>query len=110
MHRYRHSVWLSLPVTLLALSAAKAEPVVQIEEPSDVRERLLVSGELAQPRSPLFDEVTPESRDWRRIRLRQGAGLELRREISLGEREIVFAVKGPLMKKKRLGLAFELRF
>ncbi len=110
MHRYRHSVWLSLPVTLLALSAAKAEPVVQIEEPSDVRERPLVSGELARSRSVLSERVIPESRDWRRIRLREGAGLELRREISLGERDIVFGVKGPLLKKKRLGLAFELRF
>jgi hypothetical protein len=110
MHRYRHSVWRSFPVTLLALSVARAEPVLQIEEPSDVQEWPLVSAELARSRGALSDLVIPESRDWRRIRLRKGAGLEMRHEISLGERDIVLGVKGPLMKKKRLGLAFELRF
>ena len=110
MHRCRRSVWFSLPLALLALSAAKAEPVVQIEEPSDVQVPHVVSVELARSRSSLSDHAISESRDWRRIRLRKGAGLELRREISLGERVIVLGVKGPLMKKKRLGLAFELRF
>ncbi len=108
MHRYRHSVWLSLPLALLALSGAKAEPVVQIEGPSGVRPPF--SGELALARGASPEEAISESRDWRRIRLRKGAGLEVRREINLGEREIVLGVKGPLMKKKRLGLAFELRF
>ncbi len=108
MHRYRHSVWLSLPLALLALSGAEAEPVVQIEEPSNMRP--LFSGELALARNAPSDQAISESRDWRRIRLRKGAGLEVRREINLGERDIVLGVMGPLMKKKRLGLAFELRF
>ncbi len=110
MHRHRHSVWLSIPLTLLALSAAKAEPVVQVEEPSDVRVRPLFSGGLARARSALSAEAISESQDWRRIRLRKGAGLEVRREVSLGERDVVLGVKGPLLKKNRLGLAFELRF
>ena len=110
MHRHPQWVWLSIPLMLLALSAAHAEPVLQVERPSELRVRPLFFEGPARTRSVLSAEGISESQDWRRIRLHKNAGLEVRRELSLGERHIVLGVKGPLMKRKRLGLAFELRF
>ena len=54
-----------------------------------------------------------EERAWFRqdITLHEKAGLAYTRGLKLGERPLVFGIKGPVMKKqKALGLAFKINF
>jgi len=102
--------WTLLPLPLLMLSLSGA----QAQESASVR------AFVAQPSRPLLTSETPtperqawgddfETRAWGRLYLNK-SGLEIRQPMRLGEHELEFGVKGPLMKRERVGLAFELRF
>ncbi|MGH0031402.1 MAG: hypothetical protein ACQGVC_16525 [Myxococcota bacterium] len=107
MHRRS---WFSIPLLLLPLSTASAE------EPTPgqalVREPFREVGELSQLHDPgrlHGAEPVQETRAWDRLYLNK-SGLEVRKPLTLGERRIELGVKGPLMKRKRVGLKFEVRF
>ena len=93
--------WLSLPLLLLSLSAQAEEPALLRPETSEPARRLLSSNPIRLERDRSFDALSA-TRDWRRVRVRKGAGFEYRRPVNGGEREVVFGVMGPLMKKERL--------
>lgn len=97
---------ISLPLLMLCLSGA-----AHAELPFDPKpERSLVAQEMTRGPQPLSAQPISEPRRWQRIHLAKGAGFEVRRDLAVGERDVVVGVKGPLMKRKRLGLSFEVRF
>jgi hypothetical protein len=57
-------------------------------------------------------EKSDSESSWLRthIRIRKKRGIEYRRPLTMGPREVVFSIYGPLVSKKRFGLGFELRF
>ena len=97
--------WLSLPLLLLSLSARAELPAPPQPEDSDA----VSSHPIHLERDRSLDALSA-TRWWRRVRVRKGAGFEYRRPVNLGEREVVFGVMGPLMKRERLGVALEVRF
>ena len=97
---------LSVPLLLLCFSTAHAGPLHLVAHPAEQAHAPFAVSE-AQPPSA---EGLRKAKPWGGLRFRKGAGLEVRQQLSFGERELIVGVKGPLMKKKRLGLAFEVRF
>ena len=98
--------WISLPLLLICLSGAQAEQALGNPEAPTEPARALLSAQLAErPRTP-EPEPLLAPRTWR---FRKG-GVEVRRQVQIGERDVELGVKGPLLKRKRLGLAFEVRF
>ena len=61
------------------------------------------------PAQAEWQEPDVEIQAWRQLYLNQN-GLELRQPLRVGEHRFELGLKGPLMKRKRVGLAFELRF
>jgi hypothetical protein len=57
-------------------------------------------------------EKSDSEASWLRthFRIRKKRGIEYRYPLTMGQREAVFSIYGPLVKKKRFGLGFELRF
>lgn len=109
MNRIRHHhIWIAVPLALFALSAANAEPRLLSGEPRDERMKPLLAKEL--PRAQRNFRADSNGSDWRQIRISKGAGLEVRHHFDLHERPMVLRVRGPVMKKRALGLRFELRF
>ena len=56
----------------------------------------------------------PSERDLHQVqsefRIHKRRGLEYRRGVTVGERDLVLSLQGPAMPRRRLGLAFEVRF
>ena len=51
-----------------------------------------------------------ESSNWRSNFAIKKKGLEYRHPITMGERDMIFSVHGPMIKKKTFGLGFKIRF
>ncbi len=106
MRRARRSQALGALLTValvLALgSTARADDAKEEEEPRTQRAREIIAEV----------EKSDSEASWVRthIRIRKKRGIEYRRPLTMGQRDLVFSVYGPLIKKKRLGLGFELRF
>lgn len=103
--KHTHRSWISLPLLMLSLSGAQAEePLPPAKEPA----RSLLSAQMTDPyrSSPV---QTLDAQDWQPVRLRKG-GVEVRRQLLVGDHPIEMRLKGPLMKHKRLGVKFEVRF
>ncbi len=66
------------------------------------------------PRSALSFTGKPRraSRPWviENIRIQKGAGLGYSRPVEMNGRKLELGVKGPLMRRRNLGLTFEVRF
>ena len=93
-----------LTVALLLASGgtARAEESAEEEESRTQRGREIIS-----------QVEKPDSREsWFRthIRIRKKRGIEYRRPLVVGKREVRLSIYGPLISKKRLGLGFEVRF
>ena len=82
--------------------AARAEDSTEEEESRTQRARQIITQV----------EESDAKASWLRthIHIRKKRGLEYSRPLAIGKHEVLFNVHGPLMKKKRLGLGFELRF
>lgn len=104
-------VALVVPIWIAALGVAHAEG---LEPPSsgDERRALILKGSQVQPtREDVPDVESPQRPSWlEHVHIRKGAGLEVRRSMAIGHKPVVVGLKGPVMKRKRLGLALEVRF
>jgi hypothetical protein len=103
--------WLLVPLLLAGAPAQADEP--KKPEIETKRSHVLVGSKLptARAESPLSQEVAPHRQAWlAALEIDRKSGFAVRRSFQLGEREVVFGLKGPVMKKKRLGLALEIRF
>jgi hypothetical protein len=88
---------------LLALGGtARAEDSTDEEEPRTQRAREIISE---------VEKSDPEQ-SWLRthIRIRKKRGIEYRRPLTMGKRDVLLSIYGPVMPKRRLGLGFEVRF
>lgn len=88
---------------LLALGGtARAEDATDEEELRTKRAREIITQ---------VEKPEPQE-SWLRtnIHIRKKRGFEYSRPLAMGKREVLFSIHGPLMKKKRLGLGFEVRF
>lgn len=88
---------------LIALGGtARADDAKDEEEPRTQRAREIISQV----------EKSDSESSWLRahFRIRKKRGIEYCLPLTMGKREAVFSVYGPLVKKKRFGLGFELRF
>jgi len=102
--------WLPVPLLALSLSAARADTPLPAAPAEDPARPFLRSKSLPPARDDHAPEAMPEPRDAFRLHLDKGAGLELRKPLRVADHELVFGVKGPLMKRNRVGIAFEVRF
>ena len=93
---------LTAALLLASGGTARAEDAQDEEQARTRRARQIISQ---------VEKSEPEE-SWLRthIHIRKRRGFEYSRPFAMGERALVFNVHGPLMKKKRLGLGFELRF
>jgi hypothetical protein len=107
MRTYR---WLPVPLLALTLSAAHADTPLPATAREDAARTQLLSKTLPIPRADQDREPVPESSDAFRLHMDKGTGLELRKPTRIADRDLVFGIKGPLMKRNRLGLVFEVRF
>lgn len=102
--------WLLIPLLLAGAPAAQAEEPAPSE--SEVqRGHILVASKLPGSREEAPVELVPNRPDWLDVvQIEKGAGFALRQSFSLGERDVIFRLKGPVMKRKRFGLAVEFKF
>jgi hypothetical protein len=101
-----------VPLLLLGAHGVQAEEQAA-GEPEAKRGYVLVGNQLPASReqTSLEVEATPNRADWLdAVHIDRKAGFALRRSFRLGERKLVFGVKGPIQKKKRLGVSVEFRF
>jgi hypothetical protein len=103
--------WLPVPLLALSLSAtARADTPMPATPPEDQARAPLLSKSLPLPRADQERETLPEPDGAFRFQLDEGVGFEVTRPVRFADRELVFGLKGPLMKKNRVGLALEVRF
>ena len=58
-----------------------------------------------------IDHADARQTTWRsHFSIQKKHGLEYRHAISVGERDMIFAVHGPMITKKAFGLGFQIRF
>lgn len=108
----RSWITLPLPLLMLSLSAATAQESSSARMQSDETGRALLEARTAEDRhrsDPVGVEDEFETRIVGGLFLNK-SGLEIRQPLEMGERRVELGMKGPLMKRKRFGLAFELRF
>lgn len=103
-----HRCLVTLPMLLIPLSAAHADEPTAAEALVSEPSRSLFDADLTDPSRELPEPAT-ETQAWHQLYLNK-SGIEVRRPVRLGEREVVLGLKGPLMKRKRLGFKLELRF
>jgi hypothetical protein len=102
--------WLPIPLLALSVSAANADTLAAATPPEDpARTQQILSKSLPLARGEERD-VAPDPDDGIRLHFDRGTGLALRKPVRVSDHELVFGLKGPLMKKNRVGLAFEVRF
>ena len=91
---------LSVVLLLFLCSNARADEPTAKDEPRRAAE---IIAHIEKPKP---------QQSWLEMHLgvRKGAGIEYRHKLSVGRRDLIFSVYGPAMKKKRLGLGFEIRF
>jgi hypothetical protein len=102
--------WLPVPLLALSVSAARADMPVPAAPPEEPARPQLLSRSLPLPRSDQDKDTAPEPTDTLRLDLHKGAGLEISKPVRFADHELVFGLKGPLMKRNRVGLLFEVRF
>jgi hypothetical protein len=102
--------WLPIPLLALSLSAAHADTPLPAADRQEPLRTQLSSKSLTLPRSEQEKDAIPEPRAAFSFHLHKGAGLELRKPMRVADHDLVFGLKGPLMKRNRVGLAFEVRF
>lgn len=93
---------LGVALLLFLCSTARAEDPTAKDEPRRQRAAEIIS-QVEKPGSRQSWFAT-------HLGVRKGAGVEYRHQLSVGRRDLVFSVYGPAIKKKRLGLGFEVRF
>ena len=87
----------------LTTGIARAGDETAAEEPRTHRARQILQHMDNQPSSP--------AESWRsHFQIQKKHGLEYRHALSMGQRDLVFAVHGPLVAKKTFGLGFSIRF
>ena len=104
--------WLLLPLLLAGTSIAQAEEPLP-HDPEAKRRTVLVGGKVRPGREepdPDMDETSNRPAWTQQLRIAKKHGFELRQPVRLGEHDITLGLKGPVMKRKRLGLTFEVRF
>jgi hypothetical protein len=95
---------------MLSLSAAGAEESPPLRALQEVPTRSALMSPLASDPRELDDAPDePFETGWHGLRLRKG-GVEVRRSLELGNRQMELGLRGPLLKRKRVGLKLELRF
>jgi hypothetical protein len=103
------ALWIALQA-----GAALAEDEI-VPRPIDHRQAALVTLRATNLRDPIpreepaVEAVAPPERWIDRVKPNKN-GFRYRDEFELGGHEYEFSLKGPFLKKERLGLAFELRF
>lgn len=103
--------WLLIPLLLAGAHAARAEEPAPSESEAQ-RGHILVASKLPGSReeAPAV-ELVPSRPDWMDVvQIEKGAGFALRQSFSLGEHDVIFRLKGPVMKQNRFGLAVEFKF
>jgi hypothetical protein len=106
-----HLGWILVPLLLAGAPAQADEP--KKPEPEAKRSYVLVGGKLpaAREESPLSQDATSHRPAWlSAVQFDRKSGFAVRRSLAFGERDVILRLKGPVMKKKRLGLAVEIRF
>jgi hypothetical protein len=93
---------------VLSLSAAQAQETPSLRAFAAQPSRPLLTREAPAPERQAWDDDF-ETRAWGGLYLNK-SGLEIRQPMRIGKHELELGVKGPLMKRERVGLAFELRF
>jgi len=99
---------LPLPMLVLTLSGAHAQELASARAFAAQSSRPSLASEAPEPERQAWDDDF-ETRAWGRLYLNK-SGLEIRQPMRLGEHELELGVKGPLMKRERVGLALVLRF
>lgn len=92
-------------LTLVALStAAQANPEEETSQPVRRHRTSEILMRIEEPRS--------ETGSWLdHVSVRRGVGVVYRHKFEMdGDRKLVLSVGGPALKRKRLGLLFEVRF
>jgi len=96
-------------VTALTVVVLATEAIATPEEDAkDARRRHRTSEILSHMDSPRV-----EGKSWieSHMALRKGVGIVYRYQVKTeGEQKLVFSVGGPVLKKKRFGVLFEVRF
>ncbi len=92
-------------LTLTALPAA-AQDAPLVEESRNQRARHI----LERLDEAGVRDVRESESNWRSNFALQKKGLEYRRALTVGERNMIFSVRGPMTKKKTFGLSFQIRF
>jgi hypothetical protein len=103
--------WLLIPLLIAGASGVYAEEPVPTEP--EAKRRQVLSGGSVQPsrdETPLEEEASDRPAWTQRIHIAKKYGFELRQPVRVGDHRLSFRVKGPVMKRKRLGLTFEVRF
>ena len=105
----RSWILLPLPMLMLSLSAQAQESGPARALAGDSKRPLLSEPESRDAEQADVWQPDVETRAWRGLYLNK-SGLEIRQPLQLGERRFELGLKGPLMKRKRVGLKLELRF
>ena len=103
--------WILIPLLLAGAPAEADEP--KKPQPESKRTHMLVGGKVpaAREESPLALEIAAGRAPWlNALHIDKKSGFEMRQSFQLGERNVILGLKGPVMKRKRFGLAVEIRF
>jgi hypothetical protein len=103
--------WLLILLLLTGAHAVRAEESAPSESEAQGR-RTLVANKLLGPReeAPAV-ELVPSRPDWMDVvQIEKGTGFALRQSFSLREHDVIFRLRGPVMKQNRFGLTVEFKF
>ena len=106
------SKWLLILLLLVGAPNAHADEPT----PTELEARqghVLVGGKIPGSRdeTQLEIDTAADRPAWMNaVHIDKKSGFAVRRSLRLGEHDVILGVKGPILKKKRLGLSIELRF
>ena len=92
-------------LTLTALPAA-----AQDQPPAEASRKQRARHILERIDAAGVRDVRETEASWRSNFGIQKKGLEYRRALTMGEREMIFSVHGPMIDKRTFGLGFQIRF
>ena len=104
--------WLLIPLLLVGAPSADADEPTPTE-PEARRGHVLVGGKLPGSRDETqleIDAAASRPAWMNAVHIDRKSGFEVRRSLRVGEHDVILGVKGPILKKKRLGLSIEFRF
>lgn len=103
--------WILVPLLLAAVPVQADEP--KKPEPETKRSHVLPGGKIPTARedSLLERDLAPNRPSWlSAVEIDKKSGFAMRQPLHIGGHPVELGLKGPVMKRKRLGVAVEIRF